>query len=167
MKTLNSLFVISKRFCSKKKKPHVPMKQKLNSNNDDSNLLDSNNLVWIDCEMTGLDFTKQKICEIACIVTDKDLNIIKDGPSIVIHHDKIILDNMSVWCKENFRNSGLTKEIINSKINTKKAEEMILDFIKQYCPKQCILCGNSIHADKKFIDNEMKDLSYVCVYVNI
>ena len=117
---------------------------------------DKLNLVWVDCEMTGLDTKIHDICEIAVLITDKDLNVIAEGPEIVIHLNETQLSRMSEWCVEHHGNSGLTKQIKDSKIDMETAEKQVLDFIKRYVPeKKAPLCGNSIHADKKFITKNM------------
>ncbi|CAD5121202.1 DgyrCDS9735 [Dimorphilus gyrociliatus] len=114
------------------------------------------NLVWIDCEMTGLDRKKDKLVEIACIITDGNLNIIAEGPDIVIHQDDETLRGMNLFVQNMHRNSGLTREIRNSKISTKEAEDKILSFIQEYAPYgKCPLAGNSVHCDKEFLRNEM------------
>lgn len=125
-----------------------------------SNQRNASNLIWIDCEMTGLDRTKHHICEIAVLATDKDLNIIAEGPEIVIHLDEKQLSQMSEWCVEHHGKSGLTQQIKDSKIEMKSAEQMVLEFVKKYVPhKKGILCGNSIHADKQFICSDMPALA--------
>ena len=99
--------------------------------------------------MTGLDEQKHKIVEIAVIATDKKLNILSEGPCLVIHQNEIEILGMSEWCKNQFAKSGLTKQIRESKISMEEAENHVLNFIKKWVPpKTAPLCGNSIHADK-------------------
>lgn len=113
-------------------------------------------LVWIDMEMTGLDPKKETIIEIATIITDQKLNILEEGPDIVIHQPAKYLDNMDEWNKNHHQKSGLLQSVKDSKISLKKAEAMTLDFIKKYCPeKKSQLCGNSIHHDRRFIERYM------------
>eukprot|EP01084_Bolivina_argentea_P211384 359592_1 len=117
---------------------------------------DPQNLIWIDCEMTGLDTNKHHICEIAVLVTDKDLNILAEGPELVINLSNKQLSDMSEWCVEHHGKSGLTQQIKDSTTTMQQAESQILNFIKQYVPeKTAPLCGNSIHADKKFLCMDM------------
>ncbi|EYC28595.1 hypothetical protein Y032_0007g3304 [Ancylostoma ceylanicum] len=81
-------------------------------------------LIWIDCEMTGLDVEKQTLVEIATIVTDKDLNVVAEGPDIVIHQSEKVLDVMEEWPRQTFIKNGLLKKIRESNITLERAEEM-------------------------------------------
>lgn len=131
-------------------------KQRIDEKKEKENKQNESNLIWVDCEMTGLDVNKHDICEIAVLVTDKDLNIIDQGPNIVIHLDENQISKMSEWCVEHHGASGLTKQIKESKITMESAESQILQFVKKYVPENTApLCGNSIHADKKFICKNM------------
>ena len=118
-------------------------------------------MVWIDCEMTGLDTSINHICEIAVLITDKQLNTIAEGPNLVIHHEGKALEDMSAWCKDTFSKSGLLDQIKASKTSIKDAEKAVLKFLQdeQKLPKRKIpLCGNSIHADRSFIAVDMPGL---------
>lgn len=118
------------------------------------------NLVWIDLEMTGLNLPEDVILEIAVVITDKDLNIIAQGPSLVIKQPDAILDSMNEWCKKQHGLSGLTQEVRAATISLMQAEEQLCDFIKDYCIKgKAILCGNSIWQDKAFIQYYMPKLN--------
>jgi oligoribonuclease len=122
-------------------------------------MLDKNNLIWIDLEMTGLVVSQDVILEIAVVVTDKDLAVIAEGPSIVIHHSQAVLDSMNDWCKKQHALSGLTQAVIESTISESHAETMVCDFLQNYCVKgQGILCGNSVWQDKAFIHRYMPKL---------
>uniref|UniRef100_A0A673MCD8 Oligoribonuclease, mitochondrial n=1 Tax=Sinocyclocheilus rhinocerous TaxID=307959 RepID=A0A673MCD8_9TELE len=113
-------------------------------------------MVWVDLEMTGLDIEKDQIIEMACIVTDSDLNIIAEGPNLIINQPGKLLDGMSDWCKEHHGKSGLTQAVRDSLITLQQAEYEFLSFIRQHTPPgQCPLAGNSVHADKKFLDKYM------------
>ncbi|XP_051971817.1 oligoribonuclease, mitochondrial-like [Xyrauchen texanus] len=113
-------------------------------------------MVWVDLEMTGLDIEKDEIIEMACIITDSDLNIIAEGPNLIINQPDKLLDSMSDWCKEHHGESGLTQAVRDSTITLQKAEYEFLSFIRQHTPPgQCPLAGNSVHADKKFLDKYM------------
>ena len=115
----------------------------------------SDKLVWIDLEMTGLENT-DLIMEIACLITDKDLNIIEKGPEIVIRHSRERLDQMGEWCTKHHGDSGLTDACINSKFTVQDAESKVVDFIKKHLDQeQGMLAGNSVHADKQFLIREM------------
>ena len=120
---------------------------------------DKNNLIWLDLEMTGLEVTRDTILEIAVVVTDKDLTVIAEGPSLVIHQPQEVLDTMNAWCKKQHALSGLTQEVQNSPITLEQAETAVCEFLKNYCIKgQGILCGNSIWQDKAFIHAHMPKL---------
>ncbi|KAF9958129.1 Oligoribonuclease, mitochondrial [Mortierella alpina] len=113
-------------------------------------------LVWIDCEMTGL-LATDKLIEIAVIITDDDLNIVAEGPNLIIHQPKRVMDGMNQWCIEHHGASGLTAAVLASTISTAQACDQVLSFIKKYIPtpRHGILAGNSVHADKVFLEREM------------
>jgi oligoribonuclease len=118
-----------------------------------------NRLVWIDLEMTGLDPSIDTILEIATIITDNDLNIIAQGPSLIIHHTKAQLDAMNDFCKTLHGNSGLTQSALESSISLAQAEKQTYDFIAQHCaPQTSPLCGNSIWSDRIYLQKYMPKL---------
>lgn len=113
--------------------------------------LDSN-LVWIDLEMTGLDANKDVILEIATLVTDSQLTIIEEGPSLVIAQPKNVLESMSDWAKEHHAASGLLARVEEEGVPLHEAEARTLAFIMEHCAKgKALLCGNSIWQDKTFL----------------
>lgn len=121
----------------------------------------SRRMVWVDLEMTGLDIEKDQIIEMACIITDSDLNIIAEGPNVIIKQPDKLLDEMSEWCKEHHGKSGLTQAVRDSQITLEQAEYEFLSFIRQHTPPgQCPLAGNSVHADKKFLDKFMPQFMF-------
>ncbi|ORY97617.1 ribonuclease H-like domain-containing protein [Syncephalastrum racemosum] len=116
----------------------------------------NNPLVWIDCEMTGLDIANDRLIEIAVLITDGDLRIAAEGPELVIHQPREVMDNMNEWCKEHHGASGLTEAVINSKVSTADAQSQVLEFLKRHIPPGVApLAGNSVHADKRFLEKEM------------
>ena len=120
------------------------------------NLPDSTRLVWVDCEMTGLDTTVDTLLEVAVLITDEDLGIVAEGPNIVIHHPEEVLKSMNEWCIEHHAKSGLTKMVRDSTIGLEEAEDKILSFVKQWIPeKKCPLAGNSVGQDAKFLKKYM------------
>jgi len=129
---------------------------------------DKQNLVWLDLEMTGLDPEKEKIIEIATIITDSNLNILAEGPDLVIHQKLKILKSMDAWNKTQHEKSGLLEKVKQSKLTHRQAEKETLDFIEQYCPvKTSPLCGNSIHHDRRFIIKYMPKLNDYLHYRHI
>ena len=117
------------------------------------------NLIWLDLELTGLDFTKNEILEISTIVTDKFLNIIEKGPSIVIGKQSKDFKKLDPWCQENFIKTGLWEDILNSKNTLEEAEEKTLKFVEKYTNRgESPLCGNSIGQDRKVLARCMPKL---------
>ncbi|XP_011165727.1 probable oligoribonuclease [Solenopsis invicta] len=113
-------------------------------------------IVWIDLEMTGLDVDKDHILEIACLVTDKNLNVISEDLNIVIHQSDIILENMNDWCKENHTKTGLTQNSRSSTVSLEEAEKMVLNFLKKYTlERSCPLAGSSVYMDRFFLHKYM------------
>jgi oligoribonuclease len=117
-------------------------------------------LVWIDCEMTGLDLNKDRLIEIAALVTDGDLNILGEGIDVVIHADDDALTQMIPVVKEMHTQSGLIGEVRASTVDTARAERMVLDYIRAHVPqaKTAPLAGNSIATDRGFIARDMPAL---------
>jgi len=116
----------------------------------------SSNLIWMDLEMTGLDPEQDTILEIATIVTDGALNIVAEGPDLVIHQPDSVLKAMDSWCQEHHHASGLTDSVRQSKISLAEAEQETLNFIHGYTqPGTAPLCGNSIHQDRRFLTRYM------------
>jgi len=113
-------------------------------------------LVWIDLEMSGLDLEKDVILEIASIITDDTLTVIEEGPSLVIHQSKEIMNNMNQWCTEHHKKSGLTDAVLASTTTIEEAEQKTLEFIQKHCPQGTgILSGNSVWQDRNFLQKYM------------
>jgi oligoribonuclease len=117
-------------------------------------------LVWIDCEMTGLDLKTDRLIEIAVLVTDADLNILGDGIDVVIHADDAALSSMIPVVTEMHTRSGLIAEVRASTIDVAAAEELVLDYIRTHVKqaKTAPLAGNSIATDRGFIARDMPKL---------
>lgn len=126
------------------------------------------NLVWIDMEMTGLDPETCYVLEIATIVTDKELNILAQGPVIAIHQADNILDEMDEWCVKTHGETGLSQRCKDSKIGLEQATEQTIDFLSAYVsPGKSPLCGNTIGQDRRFLVKYMPKLEAYFHYRNI
>ena len=126
------------------------------------------NLVWLDCEMTGLDPEKERLIEIAIIVTGPQLVPRIEGPVLVIHQPDEILDQMDKWNKGTHGKSGLIDKVKASALTETEAEAQILSFIAQYVPKSVSpLCGNTISQDRRFLVKYMPKLEAYLHYRNI
>jgi len=109
-------------------------------------------LVWMDLEMTGLDPARERIIEMATLITDHDLNIVAEGPELVVHQPDSLLNAMDDWNKKHHGASGLIDRVRASTLSEEDAEKRTLDFIKIYCRQgESPLAGNSIHQDKRFL----------------
>ena len=127
-----------------------------------------NNLVWIDLEMTGLDPEKERIIEMAVIVTDSQLTILEEGPNLVIHQPREVLQAMDAWNQKQHKKSGLIEEVKKSKVTVLRAEREALRFIKRYClPRKSQLCGNAIHHDRRFLIKAMPRLDRYLHYRHV
>ncbi len=129
---------------------------------------DDRNLVWIDLEMTGLEPENCFITEIATIVTTGELEVIAEGPSLVIHNTEAQLETLSDWSRETFTKSGLIERVRASEIDVAEAERQTLAFVKQHCGERSApLCGNSIHTDRSFLYAHMRELHDHLHYRNV
>jgi oligoribonuclease len=126
------------------------------------------NLVWIDLEMTGLNPEHHVIVEIASIVTDDQLNVVAEGPDIVIHQPDTVLAAMEPWSLEHHQASGLLDQIKASAHSNAHAEAETLSFVSQFCKRGASpLCGNSICQDRRFLVKHMPTLEAFFHYRNI
>jgi oligoribonuclease len=117
-------------------------------------------LVWIDCEMTGLDLQRDALIEIAVLVTDGELNILGEGVDVVIHADEAALAGMPDVVREMHAHSGLTEEVRRSTVQLAEAEQLVLAYVREHVPepRTAPLAGNSIATDRGFIARDMPAL---------
>jgi oligoribonuclease len=126
------------------------------------------NLVWVDCEMTGLDPEKERLIEIAVIVTGPDLTPRIEGPVVAIYQTDALLDQMDAWNKGTHGRSGLIDKVKASTISEAEAEAQLLAFVSQYVPKASSpLCGNTISQDRRFLVKYMPRFEAFLHYRNI
>ncbi|MDH4611855.1 oligoribonuclease [Pseudomonas sp. BN102] len=126
------------------------------------------NLIWIDLEMTGLNPDTDVIIEMATIVTDSELNVLAEGPTIAIHQSDEILAGMDEWNTRQHGQSGLTQRVRESVINMAEAEAQTLTFLEQWVPKgKSPICGNSICQDRRFLYRHMPQLEAYFHYRNL
>lgn len=130
--------------------------------------LDHSRLIWIDLEMTGLDTLKDHIIEIATVVTDKDLNILAEGPVFAIRHPESVLAAMDDWNQRQHGLSGLVQRVLQSQVTMAMAEKQTLEFLSKWVEKgQSPMCGNSICQDRRFLARQMPALERFFHYRNL
>jgi len=126
------------------------------------------NLVWVDMEMSGLDPEKERILEVALIVTDPELNVIAEAPVYVIHQSEALLDSMDAWNKGTHGKSGLIDRVKASHVTEEMAEAALIKFLRSYVSKgKSPLCGNTIGQDRRFMVKYMPKLEAFLHYRNI
>lgn len=148
-------FLLSLKFCQKAFTP-VKISSFYFSNtlpNKTFKMANQTPLVWIDCEMTGLDSSVDHLLEIAVIITDSELNLLHEGIELVINHPRSVLDGMNEWCQVHHKQSGLIDRVLESEIQLSKAEDIVFEYITRFVEKAGVapLAGNSVHADKQFL----------------
>lgn len=125
----------------------------------------SDKLLWVDLEMTGLDPSRDRILEVGAIVTDWQLQEIAAFET-VIHQPESILDLMDEWCVTQHGTSGLTERVRNSQVSEQEAEAQLIAFAREHCGEdmKLLLCGNSIHMDRRFIEKQWRDFDALLHY---
>jgi oligoribonuclease len=127
-----------------------------------------NNLIWIDLEMTGLDPDRDRIIEVAVIVTDAHLQVRVQGPVLAVHQSDAVLDGMDAWNKGTHGKSGLIERVRASTLDEAAAEAQVLAFLRAYVPKgKSPMCGNSICQDRRFLARTMPRLEAFFHYRNL
>jgi len=119
-------------------------------------MADQERLIWLDLEMTGLDPERERIIEIAGLVTDGQLNVVAEGPELVVHQPEALLAAMDDWNREHHGASGLTERVRASEVSEAQAEARMLAFLEEHCEKGVApLAGNSVHQDRRFLRRYM------------
>jgi oligoribonuclease len=129
---------------------------------------DQNNLIWLDMEMTGLDPDKDRIIEVAIVVTDSHLNTVAEAPVLVVRQPDEVLAAMDEWNKSTHTRTGLIDKVKSSPLDEAAVEERMLDFLGRHAPKQISpMCGNSICQDRRFLARHMPRLEAYFHYRNL
>lgn len=122
-------------------------------------MISDKNLVWIDLEMTGLNVDRDVILEIATIITDSELNIVAQGPALIIHQPSRSLDIMDEYVSNMHAKSGLTQQVRASRVSLVEAYDQTFAFIKEHCKRNtAMLAGNSVWQDRAFLVKYMPEI---------
>lgn len=129
---------------------------------------DQTHLIWLDMEMTGLEPDRDRIIEIAIVITDTRLETVAEGPVIAVHQPDAVLDAMDDWNKNTHGKSGLIDRVRASSISEAEAERQMLEFVTAYLPKRTSpMCGNSVCQDRRFMARYMPELEAWFHYRNL
>jgi oligoribonuclease len=133
-----------------------------------SNVINKDNLIWLDMEMSGLLPDTDRILELAAVVTDSELNVLGESPVIIVHQSDAVLDGMDAWNKGTHGRSGLIDKVKASQIDEVAATELMINFLKEFVPAgKSPMCGNSICQDRRFMARYMPDLEVFFHYRNL
>ena len=125
-------------------------------------------IVWMDMEMSGLDPDKDRILEVAVLVTDGELDVVAEGPSLILHQSDEVLQAMDEWNTKHHNQSGLSQRVRESTIDESQASSAILDFLSEHTQKKrAPLAGNSIHQDRRFVARYFPDVEEWLHYRNV
>jgi oligoribonuclease len=129
---------------------------------------DASHLIWIDMEMSGLDPDRDKVLELAIVVTSGDLEVVAEAPVQVVHQPDSVLNAMDAWNTATHARTGLTERVRASRLSEAEAEQRMLDFVSQYVPPATSpMCGNSVHQDRRFLARYMPRLEAYFLYRNL
>jgi oligoribonuclease len=129
---------------------------------------DANNLIWVDIEMSGLDPEIDKVLELAVVVTDTNLDVVAEGPVLVVHQKNAVLDAMDAWNKSTHAKSGLIERVKASVLSETDVDRRLVEFLQQHVPAGVSpLCGNSVHQDRRFMVRYLPKLEAYFHYRNL
>lgn len=129
---------------------------------------DKNHLIWLDLEMTGLEPDRDRIIEMAIVITDSQLNTVAEAPVIAVHQPDSVLDGMDEWNRNTHGKSGLTERVKASLLGEAEAEAQMLAFLQEYVPgRTSPMCGNSVCQDRRFLARYMPKLEAWFHYRNL
>src|SRR5581483_3816751 len=147
---------------------HTVFNQRTLPQPHDTHMPSTDHLIWIDLEMTGLKPDSDVIIEIATVVTDKELNVVAEGPVIAVHQPEDVLATMDDWNQKQHGSSGLLARVRASKVSTAEAEARTLEFLAPFvAPGASPICGNSICQDRRFLARHMQKLERFFHYRNL
>lgn len=130
--------------------------------------VDENRLLWVDMEMSGLSPESDRVLELAVVVTDAELNVVAEGPVIVVHQDDSVLDKMDSWNRSTHARSGLISRVRESRVDEAAAQRQMLEWVARYVPAgRSPMCGNSICQDRRFMARWMPQLEAFFHYRNL
>jgi oligoribonuclease len=125
-------------------------------------------IVWMDMEMSGLDPDKERILEVAVLVTDAELNVVAEGPNLIVHQPDEVLEAMDEWNTKHHGQSGLTKRVRESTVDEDQVSAALLEFLGQHTEKKkAPLAGNSIHQDRRFVARYLPEVEDWLHYRNV
>lgn len=131
-------------------------------------VMNKDNLIWLDMEMSGLMPDSDRVLEVAAVVTDAQLNVLGESPVLVVHQSDEVLDGMDAWNKGTHGRSGLIEKVKASTLDEAAASTAMIAFLKQYVPAgKSPMCGNSICQDRRFMANYMPELEAFFHYRNL
>ena len=129
---------------------------------------DAANLIWIDMEMSGLDPDRDRVLELAIVVTNGELEVVAQAPVLVVHQPESVLSAMDAWNTSTHTRTGLTERVRASTLSEAQAEQLMLDFLAEHVPPATSpMCGNSVHQDRRFLARYMPRLEAYFLYRNL
>jgi len=130
--------------------------------------VDENRLLWVDMEMSGLSPESDRVLELAVVITDAELNVVAEGPVIVVHQDDSVLEKMDSWNRSTHARSGLISRVRESRVDEAAAQRQMLEWVARYVPAgRSPMCGNSICQDRRFMARWMPQLEAFFHYRNL